>query len=239
MEKNRLIWASLVLGICIIVGTSIVSQAFVQVRKLNDVLTVSGSAKERVTSDSAKWHAMFIRNVLMSDLKNGYTAMKNDEAKVNKFFKASGLKTEDIDISPVVMNEIYKTDQNAPKEYLLQQIITVSSPDVNKINGLAKNIQPLIDQGVIFSTQSVEYLTSKLPDLRVSLLSNAIADAKNRANKIAESSGKKIGAIQSANMGVVQVMPVGSVDVSDYGSYDTSTIEKEVMVTVKTIFRID
>jgi hypothetical protein len=37
-------------------------------------------------------------------------------------------------------------------------------------------------------------------------------------------------------MGVVQVMQVDSVDVSDYGSYDTSTINKDVMVTVKTVF---
>ena len=37
-------------------------------------------------------------------------------------------------------------------------------------------------------------------------------------------------------MGVVQVMSLGSVDVSDYGSYDTSNIEKEVMITVKTVF---
>jgi len=37
----------------------------------------------------------------------------------------------------------------------------------------------------------------------------------------------------------VQVMPVNSVDISDYGNYDTSTIDKDVMVTVKTIFRLE
>jgi hypothetical protein len=37
-------------------------------------------------------------------------------------------------------------------------------------------------------------------------------------------------------MGVVQVMPIGAVEISDYGSYDTSGIEKEVMITVKTVF---
>jgi uncharacterized protein len=75
--------------------------------------------------------------------------------------------------------------------------------------------------------------------LRISLLSDAIKDAKARAQKIAESSGKQVGAIQSANMGVVQVMQVNSVDISDYGAYDTSTIDKDVMVTVKTIFRLE
>jgi len=240
MEKNNhLIPASLILGVCLIIGTVIVSQAVVNIKKLNDVLTVSGSAKQKVTSDSVKWHGAFMRNVLQAEIKSGYDLMKADEGKVTKFLTANGLKTENFDISPVSMNEIYKQDQNAPKEYMLQQSVSVSSTDVNKISNLAKNIKPLIDQGVIFSTQSIEYFTSQLPVLRISLLSDAIKDAKDRAAKIAESSGKKVGAIQSASMGVVQVMPVNSVDVADYGAYDTSTIEKEVMITVKTVFRLE
>ncbi len=39
-------------------------------------------------------------------------------------------------------------------------------------------------------------------------------------------------------MGVVQVLPPSSTEVSDYGAYDTSSIEKEVMVTVKASFRL-
>lgn len=236
---NNLLFASLILGVCLVIGTFIVSQAFVSVKKLNDTLTVSGSAKQKVVSDSAKWHAIFTRNVFLSDIKTGYGLMKKDEALVNKFLKNSGLKLEEINISAVTMNQIYKNDSNAPLEYTLQQTVEINSSDVAKITDLSKNTQPIIDQGVIFSTQSVEYFTSQLPALRVSLLSDAIKDAKERAQKIAESSGKKVGAIQSASMGVVQVMPVNSVDVADYGNYDTSTIDKEVMVTVKTIFRLE
>jgi len=240
MENSKsLITASLILGVALIVGTFIVSQSMVSVKKLNDTLSVSGSAKQKVVSDSAKWHAQFSRNVFLTDIKNGYSLMKNDEALVSKFLKNSGLKTEEINISAVTMNQIYKSYQDAPLEYTLQQTVEVNSPDVAKITDLAKNIKPIIDQGVIFSTQSVEYFTSQLPALRVSLLTDAIKDAKDRAQKIAESSGKKVGAIQSAIMGVVQVMPVNSVDISDYGNYDTSTIDKEVMVTVKTIFRLE
>lgn len=238
-KPNHLIPASLILGVCLIIGTFIVSQSMVSVKKLNDTLTVSGSAKEKVVSDSAKWRGIFSRNILLSDLSNGYTLMKKDEAAVNKFLKDNGLKSEEIRIAPVTMNQIYKNYQNEPKEYILQQTVEINSPDVAKITDLAKNIQPLIDKGVLFSTQNVEYFTSQLPALRVSLLANAIKDAKDRAGKIAESSGKKVGAIQSASMGVVQVMPVNSVDISDYGNYDTSTIDKEVMVTVKTIFRLE
>jgi hypothetical protein len=238
-KLNSIVLASLVLGVSLLIGTFIVSQSIISAKKLNDTLTVSGSAKMKVVSDSAKWHAQFSRNVLLSDIKNGYALMKNDETLVNKFLVASGLKAEEINISAVTMNQIYKQNSNDPLEYTLQQSVEISSPNVAMITKLSKNIQPIIDQGVIFSTQQVEYFTGQLPALRVSLLSDAIKDAKDRAGKIAESSGKNVGAIQSAAMGVVQVMPVNSVDISDYGNYDTSTIDKEVMVTVKTIFRLE
>lgn len=231
--------ASLTLGVCLVIGTFIVAQSFVSVKKLSDILTVSGSAKEKVVSDSAKWRAIFTRNTLLSNISDGYSLMKKDEALVNKFLRDNGLKAEEINISAVTMNQIYKNDQNAPLEYALQQTVEINSTDVAKITSLTKNIQPIINQGVLFSTQTVDYFTSQLPALRVSLLADAIKDAKDRAQKIAESSGKKVGAIQSASMGVVQVMPVNSVDISDYGNYDTSTIDKEVMVTVKTIFRLE
>lgn len=238
-DKKSIIIASTILGLCLIIGTAIVSYVLLDIKKLNDTLSVTGSAKQQITSDSVKWRATFTRNVLQSDIKSGYVQIKKDEDAVKKFLHDNGLKDESVNISPVFMNEVYKQNDSAPKEYNLQQTVEIASPDVQKITDLTKNIQPLVDQGLIFSTQSIEYFTSKLPELRVSLLSSAIKDAKERAQKIAESSGKEVGAVQSANMGIVQVTPVNSVDISDYGSYDTSSIEKEVMVTVKTVFRLN
>lgn len=51
-------------------------------------------------------------------------------------------------------------------------------------------------------------------------------------------SGKKVGSLKSVSMGVVQVLQPNSVDVSDYGMYDTSTVEKEIMITVKATFTL-
>ncbi len=241
-EKNSnfvLIIASAIIGLSLVLGTIIVSQAFYSVKKLSDTLAVTGSAKQQIKSDSVKWRSSFTRNVFQSDIKSGYVKMKRDEADIQKFFADNGIDKAQVIVSPVFMNEIWKNDENLPKEYTLSQNVEVTGTDVEKITSLAKNIQPLIDKGVIFTTQSVEYFTSRLAELRVSLLSEAIKDAKARAEKIAESSDKQVGAIQSAAMGIVQVMPLNSIDISDYGNYDTSSIDKEVMVNVKTVFRLE
>lgn len=238
MDKNfnKIIYTGIVLGVCFIVGVSINAGLNYKAKQLDNTLSVTGSAKQQITSDTAKWRSSFSRTVSPSELNYGYSQMKADETLVSNFLKEKGINEKDINISPIAMEQNFKYDPNAPKDYNLRQTVEVQSNDVNKITDIAKSTQGLIQKGVIFSSDSLEYYYTKLPELRVNMLSDAIKDAKARAQKIAESSGKSVGSIKSASMGVVQVLPVNSIEISDYGSYDTATIEKEVMVTVKALF---
>lgn len=236
-KSNKFLVIGLIIGLSIVSSAAIVAKTFLDVKNLDNVISVSGSAKQKVTSDSARWTGNFSRTATKDTLKDGYGQMKSDEKTVGDFLIAQGFK-DSFEISPVFMNEIYKTDSNAPKEYNLTQNIEIKSNDVNKMKELAKNSDQLAGKGIIFSANTVEYYYSKLPDLRISLLPEAIKDAKERAKIIASSSDKAVDSIKSVSMGVVQVMTVGAIDVSDYGTYDTSSIEKEVMITVKTIFSL-
>jgi len=236
-KSNKLIIIGLIIGLSIVSSAAIVAKTFLDVKNLDNVISVSGSAKQKVTSDSARWTGSFSRTAVAANLKNGYNQMKSDEKTVSDFLIAQGFKDK-FEISPVFMNEVYKSDSNSPKEYNLIQNIEIKSDDVNKMKELAKNSDQLAGKGIIFSANPVEYYYSKLPDLRISLLPEAIKDAKERAKMIASSSDKTVDSVKSVTMGVVQVMTVGAVDVSDYGTYDTSSIDKEVMITVKTIFSL-
>ena len=238
MEKsNKLLFFGLIIGLSLVISAGLVAKTFLDVKNLDNVISVSGSAKQKVTSDSARWTGNFSRTATKDNLKDGYSQMKSDEKTVGDFLVTQGFK-DSFEISPVFMSEVYKSDQNAPKEYNLTQNIEIKSSDVNKIKELAKNSDQLASQGIIFSANPVEYYYSKLPELRISLLPEAIKDAKQRADIISSSSDKAVDSVKSVTMGVVQVMPVGAVEISDYGSYDTSGIEKEVMITVKTIFSL-
>ena len=120
----------------------------------------------------------------------------------------------------------------------LTQNITITSNDINKTTNTAQNSGILINQGIVFSSQPVEYYYSKLAELRVEMLGLATNDAKLRAQKIAEQAGTKIGDLKSASMGVFQITAPYSTEVSDYGMYDTSTIDKQITAIVKASFEI-
>lgn len=240
METNNK-WAAGILGISIIFSAAVGGYSFYKVRSLDNTLSVTGSARQKIVSDTVQWTAGFSRSADAANLKSGYSQMAADAEAVKKFFKSNGVADSDVNISPVSLEQPYLYDRSAgaqQNQYILRQTVTVQSKDVNKITEMAKDVQKLVEQGVIFASQGLQYTYSKLPDLRVQLLSDAMKDAKTRAQNIAQSDGRSAGELKSASMGVVQVMSDNSQDVADYGNYDTSTVNKEVMVTVKAAFSL-
>jgi uncharacterized protein len=229
----------IIVGAALIVSAAVFGLFFWSARTGpgNDTLAVTGSAKSRVTSDQAKLVVSFSRIMPESALAAGYTSIARDNAAVRGVMKKAGFDDKDISENTISMNQLY--DQNGPSgRYQFTQTVTLQSGDVAKVTELSKNVTDLAGQGIVVNVQSLEYYYSQLPDLRVSLLTDAVKDAKARAAKIAEGTGRHVGDVQSASVGVVQVMAPNSVDVSDYGSYDTSSVEKDVMVTVKASFRL-
>lgn len=229
----------IILGASMIASVLIGAGVFYKIKSFDNALSVTGSAKREVTSDKVKWTSTMTRTVRINGLKSGYAQMAKDLAEVKAFFKEKGIPDDSIIISPVFMNENWQQYATAEtKEYNLTQTFEIQSDDVVKITDVSKNIQTVIDKGIIFQSNSPEYYYSKLPEMRVELLSEALADAKNRATKLAESTGGAVGSLKSASSGVVQVLTPNSTEVSDYGSYDTSKIQKEIMVTVKASFTV-
>lgn len=204
----------------------------------SDTLTVTGSAKMSVAADNVIWRSSLTRNVTAENLKVGYAQVAADLKLVQEFLKQSGVEEKEITITPVTVMQDWSQNGGAPKSYTLRQAIEVHSTQVDKITDISKNIQKVVEQGAFFQTDSVEYYYSKLADARVSLLTDAISDARARATAMAKSSNQRVGKLQSATSGVVQVLSEGAVDNGEYGQYDTSKIDKDISVTVRATFSI-
>jgi len=231
--------AAIIVGAALVIAAAVFGSFYyyAQSSAAKDALSVTGSAKTHVTSDQAKIVIALAKNVPADKLSAGYAGMSHDLSLAEDLLKTAGIAQADMAESVVSMNQVYDQSNNITG-YQLGQTVTVQSDDVGKLTDISKKVPTLADQGVVVSVQSLEYYYSKLPDLRVSLLTQAVEDAKARAEKIAQGTGRSVGSVQAASIGVVQVMAPNSVDVSDYGSYDTSSIEKDVMVTVKASFRL-
>ncbi len=237
-KHHPLIILGFILGGSFLVASLVGAFTVFRLRSLNDVVSVTGSAKMEVTADQGKWVSQISRTVRQNSLKSGYDQISKDLVVVKDFLKQNAVEETSITVAPVFMMEVYNQNVEAEKQYTLTQSIEVQSADVYKLQSLSQKAGELINKGVLYSSTSLEFYYSKLPETRIALLSDAIADAKARAGELAKNSGKKVGSLKSATSGVVQVQSRNSTDVSDYGFYDTSKIEKQVTVTVKASFTL-
>ncbi|HVU79859.1 MAG TPA: SIMPL domain-containing protein [Candidatus Paceibacterota bacterium] len=230
---------AIVLGIGIILSAAVVSYTLYAMRSLDNTLSVTGSAKQDVKADSAKWTVQVYRGVSEEGVSAAYGQVARDADAVKAYFAQAGIPEADISVTTVVADQDWSYNQNGgPKRYNVHEDITIQSDDVEKIRGLSQNIGALAAKGLSIMPQQPQYFVSTLPELRVQLLGAAIADAKARAQSIAGTAGAGVGRLKSASSGVVQVLAPNATNVEDYGSYDTSTIDKEVMVTARATFLV-
>ena len=233
--------AAAVLGGALIIVAVIAGFFMSSLRSSGNVLTTTGSAKMSVVSDSAKLSGSVLAYASEFDLATGYKKIERDTEKVKAFLVKNGATEEEITISPVNLNQDYSYNdggQNLPKRYELRATVTVNSTDVTKITNISNLVDDIASEGVLFQTYGAQYQCSTLAEARVALLGDAVKDAKSRAREIAKASGGNVGKLKTATSGVVQVLPPNSIDISDYGTYDTSTVDKDVMVTVRATFII-
>jgi len=240
MENKHIIIAALILAFSLIISVLIYSNNLFRIQSLDNTLVVKGSSTKIVTSDLVKLKTNFTRIVYASDLKEGYALMEADEGKVVNFLKDNNIAESEYEISPISMYEQYSYKENGEEtKYSLSQQIIITSTDLEKVKTLSQKASDLIKLDVIYQTNALEYYYTKLPEERINLLPAAVLDAEKRAEAIAGSTNNKVGSLKSADMGVVQIMQPNSTDISSYGSYDTSTIEKEIMITVNVNFVLE
>ncbi len=225
---------AVVLGIALLLATFIGAFTFYQVRSLDNTLSVTGSTKEKVKADLVKWSISTNRVVSPEEASSAHARISDNTARIKAFLAKNGVKPEEISISPVFNDDYW--GPNSTRQVNIRQVITVNSKEVDRIKTISENMTALAQEGVQFSPTTPEYSVSSLPDLRVKLLGKAVVDARARAVEIAKSTGQKVGKLKVASSGVVQVMQPNSNEVADYGQYDTSTVDKDVMVTVRATF---
>ncbi len=233
--REPIVRAAAVLACGPIIAALIAGYAFYQIRAASDVITVTGSARETVTSDHAKWTLNVSARTGLYDQTTGYTALARGVADIKKKLADAGFT--EVETNPSTVFEQYGQN-SAITGYQMSQDVVVQSSDVKKIQELANDTQKMQGSGYLVHTGAVEYTYTKLDLMRVSLLANAIKDASARAGAITKESGRSTGALKNASSGVVQVLPKNGVDISDYGSYDTQSIDKDVMVTIRAVFGI-
>ena len=234
--------AAVVVAVALVISTVIGGWFFVKGKRGDQTITVTGSARKRITSDLVIWRsAISYQAPVLSD---AYRSLSEAVPKVKAYFVSKGIPENQITVSSISSQTLHGRNSDGIETseitgYSLRQELSVRSTEVAKIAQIAREATELINQGILIESMAPEYLYTKIGDLKIEMLAEAAKDAKIRAEQIAQSTGSSIGSVRTARMGVLQITAADSNEVSDSGMNDTSSLEKDITAVVNIGFEVD
>ena len=241
MDNRNLLYGLVALAVALGFGSCVVGRGIGEVRRPDEAITVTGSAKRPIRADFVIWRASVgIQSPSMTTASGELRAEAN---RVRQFLRANGVADSMLTVKPIetyAVPEVVESGRETGRiiAYRLTQQFEVRSADVDAVTALSQKAGDLMAEGVGLSSQAPEYLYTKLSDLRVSLIEDATRDAKLRAEAIAKSTGAAVGSVRQARVGVFQITPRFSTEITDYGMNDVSAIEKDVTAVVHVTFAL-
>ncbi len=235
---------SLILGIGLLVCSFILGRAYTYKYRAQDTVVVTGLGEETFESDLIVWSG-----AITSEADNtmaGYARIEQSKEKVVEFLKSKGVDTSTVIFGFVNTEKQYESVYNNGNwagqrftGYRLAQTFTIESHDIDLIETVSREISSLIARGVAIEASAPSYYYTRLEDVKLGLIEKASANARLRAEKIAENAGMDLGKVASARQGVIQITGANSnEEFSAGGSFNTSSRIKKARITMKIEFRI-
>lgn len=226
-------------AVSLITSTVVASRAYQsrvkQAAQAGQELTVKGSTRVRVRSDTGVWR-IAVRGE-GKELSAAFGVLEAGVGRVRAFLAAKGCTAPEISLAAIETTTFYTRDAQGRETrevagHALERVFTVTSADVDRLAAAAGEVTELLREGVSVSSYRPQFYYGKATDLKIRLLGEATKDARTRADEIAAKAGCRVSEVRRAQMGVIQITEPNSTETSSGGMYDTSTIEKDVSVVV-------
>ena len=231
-----IIVSAVIIALALGVGLTQVGSGFAT--RAGNGITVTGSAKTSAVADNAVWTL----SVSLSSPTVGAAVKKvdSDVAALSSYLTQGGIAADALTLGAVstYANEEYVNGNSTGRilSYRASRDVTVRTKDVQLVSKLSQGIGSLLETGINVNNYGPQYYISNLPELRPELMSEAMKDAKLRAESLTKAVGGSLGTLVNVKAGPIQITTPDSTMTADYGAYDTSTINKTVSATVSVTF---
>ncbi|BAK71616.1 MULTISPECIES: SIMPL domain-containing protein [Arcobacteraceae] len=213
MEKLSL-KSSFVLGFFIFIGLGtlgyFISSSFLKSKELERTVIVKGLSEKEVQANIVLWPIKF--SATASTLDELSKKVESDTNKVLEFLNKYGVKKEDITVnSPSIIDKNANefTERDYTLRYLANRTINIYSQDIEKIRDVSGKLFELSQNGILFRVDDwdskIEYLYTKLNEIKPAMIEEATANAREVAQKFAQDSNSKLGKIKKATQGQFEI----------------------------------
>lgn len=206
-----------ILGIFLFLGLSLLGyllgHAAIEFKSYERSVTVKGLSEHEYPAGIVIWPIQFTEaNNKLEDL---YVSLENSTQKIQAFLKKAGLNDADITVSaPEITDKLaqsYGNNQRVEFRYTAMQTVTVYSHHVDLVRSLMNRLSDLGKQGIAFGGEEyqhqVQYLFTRLNEIKPKMIQEATTKAREVALKFAQDSRSRLGKIKRASQGSFSISP--------------------------------
>lgn len=228
--------AGLFLAVGLVLSSMLATTTWLKVKN-SQFITSKGSTRKNVKSDLVVWKGLFTAEA--PTLLEAQQKLKANAVKVGQFLTGNSVtnyvfKPIGIEELKAAMKDADGWRQERTTGYRLTQSVRVESSDVDRLAQL--DTTPLVEQGVLFTTEPPQFLYTKVAGEKIEMLADATRDARARAEQIAAQGSRSIANLHDAEMGVFQITPLHETDTSSGGENDISSLDKTITAVVSATF---
>lgn len=207
-DSTRIICAlAIMAGLCMI--GLMLPQAVKEFRSYERTVNVKGLCEKEVPVDKVIWPITY--KIVGDDIAEVYADIEAKKARVISFLRDGGIPDEEITVSSPGISDKFAQEYGGNERrfrYVVTNVVTVCSRDVDKVLGLIDRQASLIKDGIVLETEwgsAPVFSFEGLNDIKPEMIEEATKNAREAAQKFAADSGSKIGKIKEANQGTFSI----------------------------------
>lgn len=208
---------ALIMGASIFLGLAVLgyllASAAIDVKEYERSVTVKGLSERELPADIVIWPIVFTE--ASNDLGALYASIEASKKKIEEFIVSRGVDPAEISHSlPSITDKSAQQYGGGPKaefRYSAIQMVTVYSSRVSLVHQVMRGLSELGRSGIAFTgddyQNKIEYLFTRLNEIKPEMIQEATAKAREVALKFAQDSDSKLGKIKRASQGQFTIEP--------------------------------
>ncbi|HHB13378.1 MAG TPA: SIMPL domain-containing protein [Chromatiales bacterium] len=209
--------SAMVLGLCLLLGLLglgfLLGESAVRVKEYERTVVVKGLSEREYPADVVIWPIRF--SEAGDELTALYEKLDESAGKIRTFLTSNGIDAADITVSPPDVTdkwaEQYSSGRRPEFRYIAMQTVTVYSQDVKGVRKVMSRLSELGKRGIAFTGgrygDQVEYLFTRLNEIKPAMIEEATRKAREVAEKFAADSNSRLGKIKRARQGQFSITP--------------------------------
>ena len=217
------------LAVGLIAAAFILASAFIKFKEGPKTVSVRGLSERQVQADMALWPVK--ATITAATLEELYSSLDTSQKNIKAFFLSKGFKESELSTKqPRITDREAQLYGDLPvnkERYIADFGFLIKSDRLELIKKAINDISELIAKGVSLSSSEVEYIYTKLNDIKPEMIREATLEAKKSAEQFALNSDSKIAGLKNAYQGLFSIEPI---------HYYTQDVKKIRVVTNLTYF---